>query len=480
MAPRTSIFGKHTTYGIEDDQTIITGDGNIGVPVEEVTETNKLESELASDYVNVNTEAQLMSAAEEELVDMSEVQTELLEKANDGEVTQSDIQEGNEAWRNSIARLTQLSSNADLAEFGYRKVGNEAFSNPNAYARVVALEGIGDWIKKILAKVKEAFRKAIQGISRIAAKVVLLFQKYFNGAKKLKEAVSKLSVSEGGVLDATSQREVVNKLAAMEFFSGSDLAFDDSFGSTLGNANALLKKIGKNETNAVIDGLVSLANELSSTNVATLKKDGLMPWYKKVDNLLVKNDKANATLKSKKDHVSDYETDDHKVKYMLTSLKGNTIKMLAIVPNMNIAEKEYKESAFSPYYKTFKLKMEYGEKITVKCMSRQGINTTLDSIIKSINSDSDTIKQYDKQITQLENALNKLTKMDGSDLNGEEVSEAMEVIRYVSSVIRQVAIFYTVDFLWERIALRKAMMYYANECYKALKEKSDEKKASKK
>ena len=100
MAPRTSIFGKHTTYGTEDDQTIITGDGNIGVPVEEVTETNKLESELASDYVNVNTEAQLMSAAEEELVDMSEVQTELLEKADDGEVTQSDIQEGNEAWRN--------------------------------------------------------------------------------------------------------------------------------------------------------------------------------------------------------------------------------------------------------------------------------------------------------------------------------------------------------------------------------------------
>jgi hypothetical protein len=314
----------------------------------------------------------------------------------------------------------------------------------------------------------------------MAAKVVLLFQKYFNGAKKLKEAVSKLSVSEGGVLDASTQREVVNKLAAMQFLSENGLVFDDSFGKTLDNTDDLLKKIGKNDTNTVIESLVSLANDLSETNAATLKKDGLMPWYKKVDALLIKNNKANTALKNKSGSISDFEEDDNKVKYMVTSLKGNTLKTLAIVPNSEIAGKEYKESAFVPYYKTFKLKMEYGEKITVKCMTRQGVNTTLDSIIKSVNSDSDTLKQYDKQVTKLENALNKLTKIDGRDLNGEEVSEAIEVIRYISSVIRQVAVFYTVDFLWERIALRKAMMYYANECYKALKEKSDEKKASKK
>ena len=480
MAPRINFFGNRTIYGNEDEDTAIVGDGSIGVPVEEVTETNKLESELAGDYVNVNTEAQLMSAAEEELAEMGSVQSELLEKADDGEVTAVDIQEGNEAWRNSIARLTQLSNDADLADFGFRKLGNEAFSNPNAYARVIALEGIGDWIKKILAKVKEAFRKAIQAVSRMAAKIVLLFQKYFNGAKKLKEAVSKLSVSEGGVLDASTQREVVNKLAAMQFLSENGLVFDDSFGKTLGSTDDLLKKIGKNDTNTVIESLVSLANDLSETNPATLKKDGLMHWYKKVDALLIKNSKANTALVSKSGSISDFEEDDKKVKYMVTSLKGNTLKTLAIVPNSEIAEKEYKESAFTPYYKTFKLKMEYGKKITVKCMTKQGINTTLDSIIKSVNSDSDTLKQYDKQVTKLENALNKLTKIDGMDLNGEEVSEAMDVIRYVSSVIRQVAVFYTVDFLWERIALRKAMMYYANECYKALKEKSDEKKASKK
>ena len=99
----------------------------------------------------------------------------------------------------------------------------------------------------LFVKIKEAFRKTIQAVSRIAAKVVLLFQKYFNGAKKLKEAVSKLSVSEGGVLDASTQREVVNKLAAMEFLSENGLVFDDSFGKTLGSTDDLLKKIGKND-----------------------------------------------------------------------------------------------------------------------------------------------------------------------------------------------------------------------------------------
>ena len=153
-----------------------------------------------------------------------------------------------------------------------------------------------------------------------------MFQKYFNGAKKLKEAVSKLSVSEGGVLDASTQREVVNKLAAMQFLSENGLVFDDSFGKTLGNSDDLLKKIGKNDTNTVIESLVSLANDLSETNAATLKKDGLMPWYKKIDALLIKNSKANTALVSKSGSIGDFEEDDKKVKYMVTSLKGNTLK----------------------------------------------------------------------------------------------------------------------------------------------------------